>query len=106
MTATPVAAIDHKVLTDRKKLKRYRKGEKEPETPKVSVPCGTPAPVFRGWQLGELVDSIDSNLNSLLIGHTGTGKSLCVFEAHERLPQARRRFVLPRHPSLKAVDPP
>jgi len=104
MSATPVAAIDQKVLTDRKKLRRYRKAAEAPEPPVVKAPCGTPTPVFRGWQLGELVDSIDANLNSLLIGHTGTGKSLCVFEAHERLARARRLFVIEGHSSLKEFD--
>lgn len=104
MPATPVAAIDHRILTDRKKLKRYRKSEKEPETPKVSVPCGTPTPVFKGWQLGELINSIDANQNCLLIGHTGTGKSLCVFETHERLTRPRRLFVIEGHSSLKEFD--
>jgi hypothetical protein len=102
--ATPDAAIDHGVLTDGKKLKRYRKGEKDPEAPKVSVPCGAPTPVFKGWQLGELIHSIDANQNCLLIGHTGTGKSLCVFEAHERLAKARRLFVIEGHSSLKEFD--
>jgi MoxR-like ATPase len=104
MAATPVAAIDHRVLTDRKKLKRYRKGEQEPEVPKVGVPCGAPTPVFKGWQLGELINSVDASQNCLLIGHTGTGKSLCVFEAHERLTRPRRLFVIEGHSSLKEFD--
>lgn len=104
MPATPVAAIDHKVLSDRKKLRRYRKDEPEAETPKPTVPCGAPVPVFRGWQLAELIASIDASQNCLLIGHTGTGKSLCVFEAHERLARPRRLFVIEGHSSLKEFD--
>lgn len=102
---TPSASVNPSVLTDLKKLRRYRrdleivKPSAEPE-PASSVP----KPVFRGWQLSEFVESLDESMNCLLIGPTGTGKSLCVFEGVERLKRPRRVFVIEGHSSLKEFD--
>ena len=102
---TPSHPIDPGVLTDRGKLGRLRRGEKTPEPePVEEAPSGHPKPEFRGWQLAELVVSIDESLHCLLIGPTGTGKALCVFEAVERLARPRRLFVIEGHSSLKEFD--
>lgn len=102
---TPGQATDPAVLTDRRRLQGFRRDEGAPEPEAAGEgPPGLPKPVFRGWQLQELVDSIGDSLNCLLIGPTGTGKSLCVFEAVERLPRPRRLFVIEGHSSLKEFD--
>ena len=104
-SVTPNVLLDPGVLTDRRKLRRFRRSEEIPEPePAEDAPARLPKPVFRGWQLQELADSIDGSLNCLLIGPTGTGKSLCVFEAVERLARARRLFVIEGHSSLKEFD--
>jgi hypothetical protein len=97
--------VDPAVLTDRRRFGRFRRNEETPE-PAVAeeVPPGLPKPVFRGWQLQELVESIGESMNCLLIGPTGTGKSLCVLEAVERLPRPRRLFIIEGHSSLKEFD--
>jgi MoxR-like ATPase len=98
--------LDPEVLTQRRKFRRFRKtGETaEPDETTKEVTPRLPKPVFRGWQLQELVDSIGASQNCLLIGPTGTGKSLCVLEAAERLPRPRRLFVIEGHSSLKEFD--
>jgi MoxR-like ATPase len=100
------ATINFSVLTDLGKLRAHRGSaspDEEPEPAKTPVAAG-PSPVFRGWQLGELIESLDASMNCLLIGPTGTGKSLCVFEAAERLTCPRKLFVIEGHSSLKEFD--
>jgi MoxR-like ATPase len=100
-------ALDAEMLTQRRKFRRFRKSgelEEEVEEPPTVAAPRLPKPVFRGWQLQELVDSISAAQNCLLIGPTGTGKSLCVLEAAERLPRPRRLFVIEGHSSLKEFD--
>ena len=101
---TPNQPLDPGVLKDRRKLRRFRRTEEVTEpAPEETTPV-LPSPVFRGWQLAELVESVDRSMNCLLIGPTGTGKSLCVFEALERLARPRRVFVIEGHSSLKEFD--
>ncbi|MDI6872644.1 MAG: hypothetical protein QME79_15090, partial [Bacillota bacterium] len=84
-SVTPGQTLEPEILTSRRKLRAFRREMEIVEAePVVEVPTRLPKPVFRGWQLQELVDSIAERLNCLLIGPTGTGKSLCVFEAMER----------------------
>jgi MoxR-like ATPase len=103
---TPAQPWDPELLTDSRKFRRFRqKGEvQEPDVTPKEAPSKLPKPVFRGWQLQELVDSIGESQNCLLIGPTGTGKSLCVLEAVERLPRPRRLFVIEGHSSFKEFD--
>ncbi len=102
---TPEAPLNPNVLTDLKKLRRFRRElEIVKPWPAPEVPSALPKPVFRGWQLAELVESLDESMNCLLIGPTGTGKSLCVLEAVERLTRPRRVFVIEGHSSLKEFD--
>lgn len=103
---TPGSPINFSVLTDLGKLRAHRGStspEEEPAPAKTPVAAG-PSPVFRGWQLGELIESLDASMNCLLIGPTGTGKSLCVFEGVERLKRKRKLFVIEGHSSLKEFD--
>ena len=101
---TPNQALDPGVLKDRRKLRRFRRTEEVTEPALEEAAPALPSPVFRGWQLAELVESVDGSMNCLLIGPTGTGKSLCVFEALERLARPRRVFVIEGHSSLKEFD--
>jgi MoxR-like ATPase len=102
---TPGGPLNPSVLTDLRKLRRFRREmEILIPSPEPEAPIALPKPVFRGWQLSELVESLDENMNCLLIGPTGTGKSLCVLEGVERLKQARRIFVIEGHSSLKEFD--
>ena len=104
-SVTPGQTLEPEILTSRRKLRAFRREMEIVEAePVVEVPTRLPKPVFRGWQLQELVDSIAERLNCLLIGPTGTGKSLCVFEAMERLLRPRRLFVIEGHSSLKEFD--
>ena len=101
---TPNQPLDPGVLKDRRKLRRFRRTEEVTEPAPEEATPALPSPVFRGWQLAELVESVDGSMNCLLIGPTGTGKSLCVFEALERLARPRRVFVIEGHSSLKEFD--
>jgi hypothetical protein len=105
-SVTLESPLDPAVLTDRRRFRRFRRTEEKEEAEEApeEVPSPLPKPVFRGWQLQELIDSIGESLNCLLIGPTGTGKSLCVFEAVERLARPRRLFVIEGHSSLKEFD--
>ena len=93
-------AIDRAPLTDLGALRRRRGSEEAPEEP---VATGPPSR-FRGWQLAELVESLDLGLHCLLVGPTATGKSLCAFEAFERTGQTKPVFVIEGHESLKEFD--
>lgn len=102
---TPQAPVNPGVLTDLEKLRRFRRDlELLPVAEEPDVVTPLPKPVFRGWQIEELVESLDENMNCLLIGPTGTGKSLCVLESVERLKRPRRIFVIEGHSSLKEFD--
>ena len=102
---TPNGPVNPNVLTDLRKLRRFRRElELVIMSPEPETPVALPKPAFRGWQLNELVESLDESLNCLLIGPTGTGKSLCVLEGVERLKQPRRIFVIEGHSSLKEFD--
>jgi len=102
---TPQSPVNPAVLTDVKKLRRFRRElELLPLTDEPESVTALPKPVFRGWQIEELVESLDENMNCLLIGPTGTGKSLCVLESVERLRRPRRIFVIEGHSSLKEFD--
>ena len=73
---TPNQPLDPGVLKDRRKLRRFRRTEEVTEPAPEEATPALPSPVFRGWQLAELVESVDGSMNCLLIGPTGTGKSL------------------------------
>ncbi|MBI2844013.1 MAG: AAA family ATPase [Armatimonadetes bacterium] len=99
---TVIEPIDHEVITDPEKLRRYR--SREVETPgEVSFP----APVkgrFRGPQLAELVESLELGMHCLLVGPTATGKSLCAFEAFDRTAAKKPVFAIEGHESMKEFD--
>jgi MoxR-like ATPase len=75
-----------------------------PATPPVEEPIHGNGSLFRGWQLKELVETLDLGMNAILIGPTATGKSLAVFEAKDRLTNKKPFFVIEGHESLKEFD--
>jgi hypothetical protein len=98
---TPDATIAPAVVTDLGALRRHRADEKE-EPPETVA--STPTARFRGWQLPDLVESLDIGLHCLLVGPTATGKSLCAQEAFERTKAKKPVFVIEGHESLKEFD--
>ena len=95
--------IDPSVLTDLNKFRSYR------ESKSVTLPAEEPvvssvASRFKGPQLGELIESLDLGMHSLLVGPTATGKTLCAFEAFERTRSKKPVFVIEGHESLKEFD--
>lgn len=106
------AAQAHQVLADRTlesgaltdlALLRAVRGQRavpEPEYPSA----GEDGALFRGWQLRELVETLDLGMNAILIGPTATGKSLAVFEARDRIKARKPFFVIEGHESLKEFD--
>ena len=99
---TLAESLDPGVLTDFRKLKDFREGNKI-ETPEETEPASFKSS-FRGYQLSELVESLDLGMNCLLVGPTATGKSLCAFEAFERTKVKKPVFVIEGHESLKEFD--
>jgi len=96
-------AIDPGVLTDLDKLRDYRSGSKiiAPEEPVETIPLKSR---FKGFQLAELIDSLELGMHCLLVGPTATGKSLCAFEAFERTTAGKPVFIIEGHESLKEFD--
>ena len=97
---TPEGSIDPRTVTDPGVLKSYRRGQEAEAEPTVPVAHGR----FRGWQLPDLVESLDLGLHSLLVGPTATGKSLCAMEAFERTREKKPVFIIEGHESLKEFD--
>jgi len=100
---TPGDPIDPKVLTDLNRLRSHRKS-REVTLPAEEPVVSTVASRFKGTQLGELIESLDLGLHSLLVGPTATGKTLCAFEAFERTKAKKPVFVIEGHESLKEFD--
>lgn len=97
---TPQGSIDPRVLTDPGVLREHR----QDEVTVVEPPAEAPQARFRGWQLPDLVESLDLGLHCLLVGPTATGKSLCAMEAFERTRARKPVFVIEGHESLKEFD--
>ena len=93
--------IDHAVLVDLDRLRALRRG-----TPPAPEPAPTvvPGARFRGWQLSELVESLDLGMHCLLVGPTATGKSLCALEAFARVRRSRAVHVIEGAESLREFD--
>ena len=98
---TPEEPIDPLVSTNLDAFREYR-GATTPEEPEPEVP--PPASTFRGWQLADLVQSLDIGMHCLLVGPTATGKSLCAQEAFERTAASKPVLVIEGHESLKEFD--
>lgn len=96
--------IDQRALTDASALHtlRGRIADAKPVETKVTV--SEPGSLFRGWQLGQLVETLNLGMNAILIGPTATGKSLAVFEAKDRVSAKKPFFVIEGHESLKEFD--
>jgi MoxR-like ATPase len=95
------AELDPRVLTDLGRLRDHRRG--------MRLPPPEPAPIlldahFRGWQLPELIESLDLGMHALLVGPTATGKSLCAVEAFARTKLPKPVFVIEGHESLREFD--
>ena len=103
--AEPDKELDPRALTDPATLRRMRAIIPAPEPAVVDVAKEAERDsVFRGWQLGELVETLNLGMNAILIGPTATGKSLAVFEAKDRLKDKKPFFVIEGHESLKEFD--
>jgi MoxR-like ATPase len=89
-------------LTDAAVLSALRGQSAVLETPPPAV--AESGATFRGWQLRELVETLDLGMNAILIGPTATGKSLAVFEAKDRVKTSKPFFVIEGHESLKEFD--
>jgi len=96
-------ALDPRLLTDVGRLREHRGGvTRVGEAPPREASVAGSA--FRGWQLAELIETLDLGMNAILIGPTATGKTLCVHEAVERLRRPRPMFTLEGHESLREHD--
>lgn len=100
-TVTPALPINPAVLTDIGPFRSYRQGQTA-EPPEEVEPM--PRARFRGWQLPELIESLEIGLHCLLVGPTATGKSLCAMEAFERTRARKPVFIIEGHESLKEFD--
>jgi len=102
-----VAQVDREInprpLTDPAALRKLRAIPPAPAPP-VEDPTPHDGSIFRGWQLKELVETLDLGMNAILIGPTATGKSLAVFEARDKLTNKKPFFVIEGHESLKEFD--
>ncbi|MBM3748904.1 MAG: AAA family ATPase, partial [Acidobacteria bacterium] len=101
--ASPDREIDPRALIDSGVL-RVARGLVPPVTAVEPPASAEPGTVFRGWQLKELVETLNLGMNAMLIGPTATGKSLAVGEARERLKEKKPFFVIEGHESLKEFD--
>lgn len=100
-TLSGLEPVDAGALADLGKLRALRRAvEASPEPAPVALPGAR----FRGWQLSELVESLDLGMHCLLLGPTATGKSLCAQEAFERVRRARPVLVVEGTESLKEFD--
>jgi MoxR-like ATPase len=95
--------INPRPLTDPSALRKLRAIPFVP-TPPIEEATPHDGSVFRGWQLQELVETLNLGMNAILIGPTATGKSLAVFEAKDRLKDEKPFFVIEGHESLKEFD--
>ena len=95
--------INPRPLTDPSALRKLR-AVPQPASPPVEEPIHHDGSLFRGWQLTELVETLNLGMNAILIGPTATGKSLAVFEAKDRLKDKKPFFVIEGHESLKEFD--
>jgi MoxR-like ATPase len=96
-------ALDPQLLVDLARLREHRRKKTVVAAPAV-IEKHIAGSAFRGWQLAELIETLDLGMNALLLGPTATGKTLCVYEAMNRLRQARTLYVLEGHESLREHD--
>jgi nitric oxide reductase NorQ protein len=93
--------LDPLVLTDLGRLRDHRREVRQaPSAPALHLPDAR----FRGWQLPELVATLDLGMHALLVGPTATGKSLCATEAFARARECKPVFVIEGHESLREFD--
>jgi AAA domain (dynein-related subfamily) len=93
--------VDPRALTDLGRLRDLRRGIRPPlPEPALILPDAR----FRGWQLPELIETLDLGMHALLVGPTATGKSLCAGEAFARVRDRKPVFVIEGHESLKEFD--
>ena len=102
-SAQPDREINPRPLTDPSALRKLR-AIPSPTVPVTEEPARDDGSLFRGWQLKELVETLNLGMNAILIGPTATGKSLAVFEAKDRLREKKPLFVIEGHESLKEFD--
>ena len=95
--------VDARALTDPAPLLKLRGILPAVEQPPVVIEKERDS-TFRGWQLGQLVETLNLGMNAILIGPTATGKSLAVFEAKDRVKAKKPFFVIEGHESLKEFD--
>jgi hypothetical protein len=93
--------LDVAILTDLDRLRAHRRVAPPPVS--VSEPR-FPDARFRGWQLPELIETLDLGMHAMLVGPTATGKSLCAAEAFARAKVLKPVFVIEGHESLKEFD--
>src|SRR5262249_11860390 len=92
---------DVAILTDAVRLRAHRDAVPRPSMEPVPH---VPDARFRGWQLPELIETLDLGMHAMLVGPTATGKSLCAAEAFVRARAQRSVFAIEAHESLREFD--